>query len=123
MVVTCTETNGAIVNYLVFATIGCLEVPLQCQPPPGSLFPIGSTLVTCTLPGINPPLQCAFKVTVTCGQVGVSLSNKKITLSWEGGSTLQVADSPAGPWVEVTNAPSIFTVNASEAKQKFYRIR
>ena len=40
---------------------GCGEV--KCEPPPGSFFRIGNTVVTCT--GTTTGLTCAFTVTVT----------------------------------------------------------
>lgn len=39
---------GAVVNYTVLATDACGPVTLSCEPPSGSIFPMGFTDVTCT---------------------------------------------------------------------------
>ena len=43
-----TSNDGAVVNYLVSASDGCSLASLVCVPPPGSTFPVGSTMVTTT---------------------------------------------------------------------------
>ncbi|WP_341716240.1 VWA domain-containing protein [Micromonospora sp. FIMYZ51] len=44
-----TGPDGARVNYQASAVDGVgRPLPVRCQPPPGSLFPIGQTVVTCT---------------------------------------------------------------------------
>ncbi|MSU60791.1 MAG: hypothetical protein EXS31_00075 [Pedosphaera sp.] len=125
MVVKCADDNGAIVDFHAFATVDCDEVPLECVPPPNSLFPVGTTTVICTLPGSSPPLTCEFKITVSCAQISVApvLNNSQLTISWSGAGVLQVADSPAGPWVDVTVGGNEITINTSESKQRFYRIK
>ncbi len=125
MVVKCSDDNGAVVDYRAFATIGCEEVPIECEPPPNSFFPIGTTTVICVLPTTTPPLICEFTVTVSCNQIAVNptLNNSQLTIEWQTGGVLQVSDSPAGPWTDVATNEGMLIVNTSEAKQRFYRIR
>ncbi len=125
ILVKCADDDGAIVDFKAFATIDCEEVPLDCVPPPNSLFPVGTTTVIGTLPGSTPPLMCAFKVTVTCGQISLTPvpNNSQFTMSWSGGGALQAADSPGGPWVDVPVGGKAVTIRTSESKQRFYRIK
>jgi hypothetical protein len=124
MVVSCTDNSGARVEYKSFALIGCNEVPLDCKPASGSLFPVGTTTVTCTLARTNQPLTCSFTVTVTCRpQINVKLDQATLTLNWEGGAVLQVADSPLGPWTDVLNTGGRFVVDTTQTRQKFFRLR
>jgi hypothetical protein len=44
-----TRPDGAVVNYIATAVDGHDGVvPAMCTPPPGAVFPLGATLVTCT---------------------------------------------------------------------------
>jgi len=123
MVVLCDDQAGAVVNYNAFAMIGCEEAELQCTPPSGTVFPIGTTTVTCTLVGDGPPLFCTFKVTVTCNQIGLTLNGTDLTISWAGGTILETATSLDGPWTNVSEAGGTFTVSTLESQQRFYRMR
>lgn len=122
LLVKCGDGNGAVVDYQAFATVGCQQVPLDGNPPRNSLFPVGVTTVTCTLPGSSPPLQCSFKVIVSCAQVVANLEQAQLTLNWEGGNKLQMADSPAGPWIDIPNTGEIVVRSTSESKQKFFLV-
>ena len=67
--VECTSPAGAVVEYpLPMVSDTCQAPPTPtCNPPSGSVFPIGMTTVTCTSSdGPNGPIlaQCTFKVTV-----------------------------------------------------------
>ena len=51
------------VDYPLPLVPACLG--LHCDPPPGSVFPVGVTTVTCTLtPATGPATRCSFTVTV-----------------------------------------------------------
>jgi hypothetical protein len=52
----------AVVNYPPPTTSGTCAAP-TCTPPSGSMFPVGTTTVTCTTAG-PPQRQCTFTVTV-----------------------------------------------------------
>ena len=67
MVVTCTSSEGATVDFpapTISTTCGQVE-DKNCVPPSGSLFPIGSTEVVCTATTSDGEvLECRFTVTV-----------------------------------------------------------
>lgn len=62
----CADTNGVVVDYLVSAIDDCDPAPVVvCDPPAGSTFPVGSTLVTCTATDSSGNQStCEFTVTV-----------------------------------------------------------
>jgi hypothetical protein len=62
----CTATQGGVVNYTVTATSLCGTTPhVTCNPPSGSVFPVGSTTVTCTATDeAGNTASCTFKVDV-----------------------------------------------------------
>jgi hypothetical protein len=135
----CTSTNGAIVRFVVKGLRGCTPVPVECNPPSGSLFQPGVTTVVCKINDPDlPPLECSFLVTVDCKKItpnifinfaSPDLSSKIIKLQWDdsdGGSTvLESADEPTGPWAEVAGAKSGFTVDAAaqQSPRKYFRLR
>jgi len=59
-------TTGSIVSYdTPTATGGTITTPVTCTPPPGNLFPIGSTQVTCTATNdVGNTGMTSFMVTV-----------------------------------------------------------
>jgi len=61
-----TGPAGAVVNYpLPTPGGGCPPVNVNCTPPSGSTFPIGTTTATCTASdACGQTAQCQFKVTV-----------------------------------------------------------
>jgi len=67
----CTGPNGAVVKFDVSATDNCDNQPrLFCVPPSGSVFPLGSTPVTCVaVDAANNESRTTFTVSVTgdCG--------------------------------------------------------
>ena len=58
---------GATVNYPLPVASGNCGGPVVCAPPSGSVFPVGTTLVTCSTPVTN----CTFKVIVSDKDVPV----------------------------------------------------
>ncbi len=62
----CTSPAGALVSFSVSATDACDTNPsVVCIPPSGSLFPPGTTMVTCTATDASGNFsQCAFEVIV-----------------------------------------------------------
>jgi uncharacterized repeat protein (TIGR03803 family) len=71
MVVQCEGTAGTEVDFDPFVDPGCSNVTLICVPPSGSLFPAGTTFVTCTalqydsFTNLVSSNSCIFSVTVT----------------------------------------------------------
>ena len=70
IIVNCKTPHGAVVNYQVSVSQGCADnLPVTCHPPSGSLFPPGTTVVTCVTRDINGNTHtCTFKITVNCDQ-------------------------------------------------------
>jgi hypothetical protein len=68
IVMDCRDDSGALVNYSVpTAASACCPGPVTvtCEPPPGGLFPIGVTPVTCTaVDSCGNTTICTFTVTV-----------------------------------------------------------
>jgi len=62
----CTNPDGAIIEFEAVAVDNCDPKPtVTCEPPSGSLFPFGQTLVTCTaVDSAGNSSQCTFTVTV-----------------------------------------------------------
>jgi hypothetical protein len=117
--VNCTSPQGAVVNYQVSLCVS--NATLTCVPPPGSLFPVGTTTVTCTASNIQGVAKCTFPVTVNCVLISVTRTNSGITLTWQGGGTLQAAPAVNGPWIPLSNAPSPYPVSIT-GTQKFFRV-
>ena len=122
IVVPCADDNGAFVDFKAFVSIGCGELPMECNPPPG-LFPVGKTQVTCVYKGSSTPLTCSFTVTVNCAKIVVNHSGNTLTISWSSSEKLQVSDSLLGPWTDVPAGAQTLNVNPGDGPQKFYRIR
>jgi hypothetical protein len=62
--VSCPFAASALVSFTTpAATDNCSAVTVICNPPAGSMFPVGTTTVTCTATdGSNNTTQCAFAV-------------------------------------------------------------
>ena len=60
-----TDPSGAVVNYVVTVTGGCPPITIVCNPPSGSVFPVGTTIVNCVATDIcGQVATCSFTVTV-----------------------------------------------------------
>ena len=60
-----TSAAGAVVSYLASATDAHSLADFGCTPPPGSTFPVGLTIVTCTASDLASNVEsCTFTVTV-----------------------------------------------------------
>ena len=103
VVVHCTGPNGAVVNYSATAIDNCDPAPsLICSPPSGSVFPLGTTIVTCTaVDARTNQSNRTFPVTVE-GDCGPEC------LQWACPTTPIVADADAKGVAIVT-----FTVPAT----------
>lgn len=63
--VTATNATGAVVSYVSTASGGCTPPTVVCNPPSGSIFPVGTTVVTCTASDTcGNTATCSFTVTV-----------------------------------------------------------
>jgi hypothetical protein len=67
-VVVCADAGqcGAVVRYAASLGINCDGLNLECVPPPGSFFPVGTNLVTCAAKDSSGQVEdtCAFQVVV-----------------------------------------------------------
>ena len=66
--ISCETGEGAHFTYPPPAMVGDCDSAwvVTCDPPSGSLFPIGSTVVVCTATSpTNEPVECTFVITVT----------------------------------------------------------
>lgn len=62
---TCPPTNSQTVTYAVTASDNCPGVTVVCSPASGSIFPVGTTSVTCTaMDTSGNTASCSFTVTV-----------------------------------------------------------
>lgn len=119
--VACSDPAGTPVTFSVTAldnNDGKLDV--RCVPASGSLFPFGTTTVSCTATdAAGNTSTCTFKVNVGASSL---LIEPAVVLRWGCGEVLQAAGNLDGPWADVPAAVSPHTVLAKDA-QRFYRLR
>mgnify|MGYP003341042535 CR=1 FL=1 len=116
------NSAGAVVRFAAVARKACESVPMQCNPPSGSVFPVGTTQVTCVYGGVaGQTLSCSFPVVVTCNNLAAAVVNGTVTLTWDSGATLQTSENVNGPWSDVSGAKSPFHVN-SFARHRFFQL-
>jgi len=132
----CSKDSGTPVFYPVQAADNSGHVSLQCIPPSGSLFPIGTTLVLCiaTDPSSNSA-QCTFPVTVTApgapllrntqlGPTHFSLSfdtqaGKRYLVEYQN----NLVSAPWNTLIEVMGNGSMATItDPLNASSRFYRV-
>lgn len=121
--------DGARVFYdgIVALTEKCGQsVPVRCEPPSGSFFPLGVTSVKCqaTGPG-GDTVECSFDVRVTCDGPSISVlieDRSRLRLMWPGGGVLETATEATGPWRQVSGASSPHIVEG-EGERAFFRVR
>jgi hypothetical protein len=77
--------------------------------------------VVATVPGGPSVTSAAATLSVSLPAVGISVANGMVTLTWTSG-TLQEAVQLAGPWQDVTNATSPFSI-VPTGSQMFFRSR
>lgn len=140
MTVRCDDENGAVVNYEVEALRGCTPIAVDCQPPSGSHFPIGTTTVICRITEPGVPVQtCAFKVTVDCAakrtvkiqppfRPAPTPENPdppaEIAVEWEAeaGVVLEVSEDLRA-WTDVPTVGNRHVIKILRERGKFFRIR
>jgi hypothetical protein len=73
---TCAPSEGVVFEYEVTAVDDCDPAPVvTCDPPSGSLFPVGETLVTCTaVDSLGNESTCTFTVNVEAAEPPVIVS-------------------------------------------------
>ncbi|HKX62829.1 MAG TPA: HYR domain-containing protein [Verrucomicrobiae bacterium] len=130
IVVTAPDGVGAQVGYTFTATDDRPE-PLYYVatfPPSGSLFPIGTTLVTCIAADLcRNTNRCTFQVTVLPPECPLRIeltqvSPRQAMLSWDCDGALQSAPGLEGPWTDVTSATSPYVTDPTEP-EAYYRLK
>jgi YD repeat-containing protein len=118
-----TSQGGAVVDFNVTATSPCgSPPPVFCNPPSGSLFPPGTTMVSCTATDYFGTVSTAsFPVSVQ--EVMAEQTPGGLVLNWAiPNANLEEADDITGPWRTVPVAYSPYTVTINDPL-KFYRLR
>jgi len=126
IVTNCTSSSGTVVSFQ--PTVCNPNAKVTCKPASGTMFPVGTTTVTCTATGDQGLVEtCTFTVTVQCGNsTGPAITfgrgtDGTLTLAWPSGWIVQQASSVAGPWIPVDSYSSPAAVSPS-AKQAFFRL-
>lgn len=113
---------GAIVNYPPpTVNDNCPGATSVCSPPSGSLFPVGTTMVTCTATDAagNTSAPCSFTVTVNDTEPPVITCPADITVSNDPGQSGAIVTYPA-PMVS-DNCPGA-TAACSPASGTFFPV-
>ena len=125
IVVNCKSPQGTQVSFAPVAQTQCgTPVDALCDPPSGSLFPIGTTPVVCRVGGAaGQQISCSFRVVVRCltvNHAGIG----QVTIAWTGG-VLETAPSVTGPWqvFDATSPVTLSVRNANGAPRGFFRLR
>jgi hypothetical protein len=111
----CADTNGFVVEFDAVADDECDEAPVvECDPPSGSTFHIGETVVTCTATDFSgnssqctftvtiieaepPVIHCPDDITVECTGDGSAVAEFVVTAESECDSNVVVVcDPPSG---------------------------
>jgi len=127
IVVMCMSSNGAVVTYQVTAQTQCEQnLPVICNPPPGSLFPPGLTTVNCSATSSGGQSNsCSFTVYVRCaGKLTITKipNTNAVAVTWTGSSgVLESAPGVLGQWRSVTNGVNAVTLPISQARE-FFRV-
>jgi autotransporter-associated beta strand protein len=95
-------SNSAVVFFTSSASGGCDPAPmLNCMPPSGSSFPVGTTTVTCSASdSCGTMTNCSFTITVNpyvCPPLALNCSsNITVPASGSGGATVFYTSSASG---------------------------
>lgn len=126
IVATATNGSDAVVDFTV-ATSSDLR-SLVCNPPSGSVFPLGTNLVSCTAKDLcNNTNTCTFNVIVIPPECPLrielsQLSPPQVRLTWDCVGMLQSATNVVGPWSDLNGATSPYT-NTPAEPQMFFRLQ
>ena len=129
IIVTATNGSDAVVDFSVTTASDLRQ--LTCTPPSGSVFPIGTNLVSCTAKDLcNNTNTCSFNVivlppTIPDCTLHVEIAQPdplSLNLIWDCAGTLEFAPSVDGPWEEVTGATSPHSEPVLPG-DRFFRVR
>ena len=104
-------SRGTVVHFEVTAQDNIDgPVGVDCEPPSGSLFPVGTTTVTCLAEDACGNVNsCSFRVTVQPPLLALDYipGARSLDLSWTGSNfVLEEADELPGPWRAIRGAVS-----------------
>ena len=121
ILVSCSSPTGQVVHYSVDAIDNCPgPATVVCNPPSGSVFPVGSTAVTCVATDTcGNADRCSFEVNVGGSVLTIE---RAICVHWTCDGILQGAPSLAGPWTDIPGATSPYCTPAS-GSYRFFRTR
>ncbi len=127
LIVGCGEDAGAVVYFEVKASSQYdPNVPVVTDPPSGTFFPAGTTVVTAV--ATSPSGQtatCTFKVTVDCDRratIDRSEDGQGFRIVWSGPeATLEQAPTPLGPWLPVVSGVNSYTAQIGNG-QRYFRV-
>jgi len=93
-----TDLNGAQVSYISSTSGGCSGASIACSPASGSIFPIGTTTVSCVATdACGQTASCAFTVKVVKPPlVAICPSNILVAATSPSGATVSYTSSTSG---------------------------
>jgi hypothetical protein len=112
------------VSFDVTARTSCIRnLPVQCNPPSGSLFPLGTTFVQCVAINNGQFASCFFPVNVCSVRITRPAPGLAV-FTWSVGGVLEHATAVTGPWTPLLNATSPYQITIDPNKpSEFFRIR
>ena len=107
--------SSAVVNYpAATATDNCPGATVQCSPPSGSRFPLGTTFVTCTaVDSSSNSAACVFSVIVIDSEPPVITCPANVTAGTQSGQTSAVVNYPPPNVTDNTGVVTTVCVPAS----------
>ncbi len=125
-----TSSGPIIFSYSIDGFDNCdgENVTVDCQPPSGSIFLHGTTLVTCTAADASGNQStCTFTVTVRRpgdSTITAARQDGSLTLSWnDEGAVLERGDTALGPWTSMPGAASPHTITINPAlPEEYFRL-
>lgn len=120
LVVHTLSPSGRVVCYPP-PTVSETNTIVICDPPSGSVFPLGTNRVTCTvMDACGNQQMCEFSVVVRLQNLRV-LHGAMPQLFWEGDAVLESADEVTGPWLQIQRAQSPYPVSPV-GPRRFFRL-
>jgi hypothetical protein len=115
-VTTCTDLGlcSAVVNFNVLFGDNCSGAALVCNPPSGSAFARGSTLVNCTVTdAAGAQSSCSFQVTVRDCEPPTIQCPPNVVETWSGGPPAQIDPNHTGWATWADNCTATLTYSDS----------
>jgi IgGFc binding protein len=125
VIVSCLDGQGVPVPFQVEARSDCEEaVPVVCEPPSGSIFPLGDTQVVCSATNrTGEVFTTSFQVTVSC--LMIKLGPGVVIITWNGSGALQAAETLSGKlsdWQDVPTTGNTYQ-QTLDVPRRFFRVK